>query len=512
MEQKKLGPNGQLSAWTPRPRLAAVTSLVAHGGATVVAIAVGVVCSRLFPQPVGAGAFTWWVGIIAVGVLVLAALQPVARRALVLSGLLQLAIEFPTPPPSRVAAAWRGSDPDTVRRRLEQVHTEERSASLQTDLAVLAATLGVLEHRRRQAEVVFRVGDDDITTRVVESDIPGFFQIVPIGSSSRKVLVTVVASTAAAALAASAALGSGSSGTGAFPTAAPAAPPTASVDTTPPPERTPPSFDGAGTIYPSTPSPRAGAPADTAPANPPPGPVAVTPAPTATAGSNGSTQTPVTPSTGGAPAKGEVTTVGPQLTSASAATGAQPPRPSLSTADAAPSTGAAAPAGVVAATAPPAAAQGPAVPSPTALSAPMAFAARAAVLPTAGIDDTAMSADAGPVATLAPTDAPSTPEADAPPSDDTATVPEPSLPAPEDQYADAGLTGDDTQAQPPVDQPAVDAPTSETPPVPEAAGGTNAADLAASTASTASTTGATVNPAPPSTADQAASDAAPISP
>ena len=263
MEEKTLGPNGQLCAWTPRPRLAAVTSLVAHGGPTVLAIAVGVVCSRLFPQPVGAGAFAWWVGIIAVGVLVLAALQPVARRALALSGLLQLAIEFPTPPPSRVAAAWRGSDPGTVRRRLEQVHTQERSPSLQTDLAVLAATLGVLEHRRRQAEVVFRVGDDDITTRVVESDIPGFFQVVPIGSSSRKVLVIVVASTAAAALAASAALGSGSSGTGTLPSASPAGPPTASVDTTQPPSASaPPLFDGSGTINPSTPSPPAGAPAD----------------------------------------------------------------------------------------------------------------------------------------------------------------------------------------------------------------------------------------------------------
>ena len=291
MEEKKLGPNGQLSAWTPRPRLAAVTSLVAHGGPTVVAIAVGVACSRLFPQPVGAGAFTWWVGIIAVGVLVLAALQPVARRAQALSGLLQLAIEFPTPPPSRVAAAWRASDPGTVRRQLEQVHTQERSPSLQTDLAVLAATLGVLEHRRRQAEVVFRVGDDDITTRVVESDIPGFFQVVPVGSSSRRVLVIVVASTAAAALAASAALGSGSSGTGTFPTASPAAPPTASVDTTAPPESAPPLFDGAGTINPSAPSPRAGAPADNAAVNPPPpGSVAVTPAPSPAAGDGGSAQ------------------------------------------------------------------------------------------------------------------------------------------------------------------------------------------------------------------------------
>src|SRR6185312_9415421 len=286
MEEKKLGPNGQLSAWTPRPRLAAVTSLVAHLGPTVLAIAVGVVCSRLFPQPVGAGAFTWWVGIVAVGVLVLAVLQPVARRALALSGLLQLAIEFPTPPPSRIAAAWRGSDPGTVRRQLEQVHTQERSAAVQTDLAVLAATLGVLEHRRRQAEVVFRVGDDDITTRVVESDIPGFFQVVPIGSSSRKVLVTVVAGTAAAAIVASAALGSGSSGPGTFPSAAPA-PPTASVDTTPPPESTPPSFDGSGAINPSTPSPRAGAPADNATASPPAAPVTVTPAPTPPAAGTG---------------------------------------------------------------------------------------------------------------------------------------------------------------------------------------------------------------------------------
>ncbi len=486
MEEKTLGPNGQLCAWTPRPRLAALTSLVAHGGPTVLAIGVGVVCSRLFPQPVGAGAFAWWVGIITVGVLVLVALQPVARRALALAGLLQLAIEFPTPPPSRVAAAWRGSDPGTVRRRLEQVHTQERSASLQTDLAVLAATLGVLEHRRRQAEVVFRVGDDDITTRVVESDIPGFFQVVPIGSSSRKVLVTVVASTAAAALAASAALGSGSSGTGTLPSASPAGPPTASVDTTPPPSASaPPLFDGSGTINPSTPSPHAGAPPDDAAPNPPPGSATVTPAPTPAAGANGSTQAPETAPAGGAWRTGGVTKPGAQASSASAATGARPVAP--------------------------APAPSPVAPSPTAASpatAPVASAAQVFAA-AAGIDDTATIADAGAVATFAAhASAIVGPEVTA--SEDTATAPEQSEVAPEVEDDDAWHAGDDTEAQPPVDDPVADAPTSEAPPVPEAAGGTNDVNLDASP----NTADAAVNPPAPGTgtADQPESEDAPISP
>ena len=499
MEEKKLGPNGQLSAWTPRPRLAAVTSLVAHGGPTVVAIAVGVACSRLFPQPVGAGAFTWWVGIIAVGVLVLAALQPVARRAQALSGLLQLAIEFPTPPPSRVAAAWRASDPGTVRRQLEQVHTQERSPSLQTDLAVLAATLGVLEHRRRRAEVVFRVGDDDITTRVVESDIPGFFQVVPVGSSSRRVLVIVVASTAAAALAASAALGSGSSGTGTFPTASPAAPPTASVDTTtPPPESTPPLFDGAGTINPSALAPRAGVPADNTAVNPPPGSATVTPAPSPAAGE--------TAPTGGTGRTVEVTTAAAQPSSASAATDAQAPSPWLSATDAAPGAapGAAMPTTAPLVPAPSAGALSPATPSP-----PTAAVASAAVAPAAAAtDDTATIADAGPVATFALAAAPAAVEPEATPSDDTATAPEQSAPAPGDQNADAGQAGDDTQAQPPVEEPVVDAPTADAPAAPEAADGTTDANLDAPS----DPSGAAVNPPPPDTADQPGNGDVPVSP
>ena len=492
MEEKKLGPNGQLSAWTPRPRLAAVTSLVAHGGPTVVAIAVGVVCSRLFPRPVGAGAFTWWVGIIAVGVLVLAALQPVARRAQALSGLLQLAIEFPTPPPSRVVAAWRASDPGTVRRQLEQVHTQERSPSLQTDLAVLAATLGVLEHRRRRAEVVFRVGDDDITTRVVESDIPGFFQVVPIGSSSRRVLVIVVASTAAAALAASAALGSGSSGTGTFPTASPAAPPTASVDTTPPPESTPPPFDGAGTINPSALAPRAGAPADNTAVNPPPGSATVTPAPSPAAGE--------TAPKGGTGPTGEVTTAGARPSAASVATGAQAPSPWLSASDAAP--GAAMPTTAPLVPAPSAGALSPATPSP-----PTAAVASAAVAPAAAAtDDSATIADAGPVATFALAAAPAAVEPEATASDDTATAPEQSAPAPGDQNADAGQGGDDTQTQPPVEEPVVDAPTADAPAAPEAADGTTDANLDAPS----DASGAAVNPPPPG--DQPGNGDVPVSP
>ncbi len=509
MEEKILGPNGQLCAWMPRPRLAAITSLVAHGGPTVLAIAVGIACSRLFPQPVGAGAFAWWVGIIAVGVLVLAALQPVARRALALSGLLQLAIEFPTPPPSRVAAAWRGSDPGTVRRRLEQVHMQERSPSLQTDLAVLAATLGVLEHRRRQAEVVFRVGDDDITTRVVESDIPGFFQVVPIGSSSRKVLVIVVASTAAAALAASAALGPGSSGTGTLPSASPAGPPTASVDTTPPPSAiAPPFFDGTGTINPSTPSPRAGAPGDDAAANPPPGSATVTPAPTPAAGGSGSTQAPATAPAGDAGRTGDVTTSGAQASSA----GAQPVAPVA-----------------------PAPAPSPVAPSPTAASpatAPVASTAQVFAA-AAGIDDTATIDDAGAIATFAArASAIVDPEDMA--SDDTATAPEQSEPAPEVQDEDAWHAGDDTEAPPPVDDPVVDAPTTEAPPVPETAVGTNDANLDASSdasdappvpevagvtndanlAASSNATDAAENPPPPGTgtADQPEREDAPISP
>ncbi len=501
MEEEKLGPNGQLSAWTPRPRLAAVTSLIAHGGPTVLAIAVSVVCSRLFPQPVGAGAFAWWVGIIAVGVLVLAALQPVARRALALSGLLHLAIQFPTPPPSRVAAAWRGSDPATVRRRLEQVHTQERSASVQTDLAVLAATLGVLEHRRRQAEVVFRVGDDDVTTRVVESDIPGFFQVVPIGSSSRKVLVTVVASTAAAALAASAALGSGSSGTDTLPTASPAGPPAASVDTRPAPEGATPSFDGSGTINPSTPSPRVGAPADDAATNPPPS-TAVTPAPTPAAGDTESTPVPETAAAGGTGRTGELTTPETQPSSARTASAARPDAPGP-TAFAVPRF--AVPAFVVPATVPPVPAPSPVTASP--VTASVASADRVAV--AAASDDTASTADDGPVAAFAPPGRSATADPELTTDAEGPTV------VPQVRDDGAWLAGDDTKTPPVVDDPVVEAPTSEvptseTPPVPEAAGGTN--DVTLDPSSNPAQAAAENPPLPDNTPDQWESEAAPISP
>ena len=436
----------------------------------------GVACSRLFPQPVGAGAFTWWVGIIAVGVLVLAALQPVARRAQALSGLLQLAIEFPTPPPSRVAAAWRASDPGTVRRQLEQVHTQERSPSLQTDLAVLAATLGVLEHRRRQAEVVFRVGDDDITTRVVESDIPGFFQVVPVGSSSRRVLVIVVASTAAAALAASATARLRFVGHGHVPDRlARGAPDRLGRHHHPASGEHTPAVRRRRTINPSALAPRAGAPADNTAVNPPSGSATVTPASSPAAGETAPRAAPSGPVRSRPPLRNRAPP--------SAATGAQAPSPWLSAADTAPG---AAPVAAMPTTA-------PLVPAPSAgaLSAghsesPTAAVASAAVAPAAAAtDDSATIADAGPVATFALAAAPAAVEPEATASDDTATAPEQPATAPE-QPAPAPGTRTQTPgrrvttprpSRPSWTRPTVDTPTADAPAAPDAADGTTDANL-----------------------------------
>jgi hypothetical protein len=452
MEEEKLGPNGQLSAWTPRPLLAAVTSVIAHGGPTVLAIAVAVLCSRLFPRPDGAGAFVWWIGIVAVGALVLAALQPVGRRTLALAGLLRLAIEFPTPPPSRAVIAWRSSDPAVVRRQLERVHTQERLAPVQTNLAVLAATLGVLEDHRRHAEVIFRVGDDDVAAHVVESDIPGFFQVVPIGSNSRKVLVAVVASTAVAALAASAALGSGSTGNDTIPTASQVGPPSASVDRPPTPSTSsPPSSGEPDETVPATSSPRAEAPAADAAGTPPAGgPAATTPTVNASSGGTGSPATSAAGSGRSAAPTGSGAGTAPTLSNAGGDVqlAAGGPTAFAATTFAVPE---------VLLIVPEVAAPSPVTPS---VVAPSAAVARIAAPAT---DDTTTTADG--VAAFAPAPAFVTVTPVETTAADDATTVAPEKPAPGDTTAPPDETGHS------ADDPAVAAPTA---PSPEAAAGSPA--------------------------------------
>jgi hypothetical protein len=133
-----------------------------------------------------------------------------------------------------------------VQRLLDRAFASEWSTASQTDRAVLAAALGVLDTRRRQSEVVFRVGNKNVSTRVVESDIPGFLQLRPVGSGPRKLALTVAAGTAATALLATAALGTGPSGGDNSPVAAGNAPTSPTLGTRPTTTTTDSQAEGVG--------------------------------------------------------------------------------------------------------------------------------------------------------------------------------------------------------------------------------------------------------------------------
>jgi hypothetical protein len=221
--------SGSTGSWRRRHALAVSVQVIGNSCAAVLALCGAFVLSRVLDHPGRFGEIAWWVAVAAVAGLIFLGIQPLARRLLVLSGLLMVSLEFPARAPSRVAVAWRFSDPVDVQRRLDDANRREWTPANQTNRALLAATLGVLEQRRRQSVVVFRVGDKEVSAKVVESDIPGFLQLAKMGTDSRRRrLLTVAAGTGAAALLATAALARGPSGPGDLPSATPGAstPPT----------------------------------------------------------------------------------------------------------------------------------------------------------------------------------------------------------------------------------------------------------------------------------------------
>jgi len=229
--------SGSTSSWRRRHALAVSARVIGNCGAAVLAVCGAYGLGRVLGHPGQLGEFIRWVAIAAVAGLIFLGIQPLAHRLLVLSGLLAVSLEFPAPAPSRVAVAWRFSDPIDVRRRLEDANRGEWTPENQTNRALLAATLGVLEQRSRQSMVVFRVGDKEVSAKVVESDIPGFLQLAKMGTNSRRRrMLTVAAGTGAAALLATAALARGPSGPGDLPSATPGAstPPTLGLRPTSP--------------------------------------------------------------------------------------------------------------------------------------------------------------------------------------------------------------------------------------------------------------------------------------
>ena len=171
----------------------------------MLALGAGFATARILQRPDGAAAIVWWLAILGMASLVLVVLQPLARRAIVLAKLLNLTHEFPSAAPARPAVAWRWSDPAAVHRALDRVHADQWSPATQTERAVLASVLSVLE--QRQAEVIFRVDDREVAARVTESDIPGFLQLARREDGRRRTALTLVAGTAAAALITLAAIG-----------------------------------------------------------------------------------------------------------------------------------------------------------------------------------------------------------------------------------------------------------------------------------------------------------------
>ena len=142
--------------------------------------------------------------VLGVATLVFVAARPVARRLGVFADLLNMSRAFRDPAPSRLSLAYRCGDPETVRRMLRSQDSGSRAAD-QTQLAALAAVLEVLEGKRRNSEVVFRVGERSVSAQVMESDIGGIFLLAP-RWRSRRLIMSGAAAVAATALCATLAI------------------------------------------------------------------------------------------------------------------------------------------------------------------------------------------------------------------------------------------------------------------------------------------------------------------
>jgi hypothetical protein len=217
VESVALRPGGR---WERHRLLAASTFVTCHLAPALLATGAGVLLSGVLDRPGGIGAASWWVTIVAAGLLVFMGVRSLLQRPLVMSGLLDIEAAFPATPPPRVLVAWHSSSAAEVQRIVWEASSSEWSPASQTRRVAFTAALQVLDRQRRHAEVIFRIGSRNLSARVAESDLPGFLQILPMRSAQRRRTMIAIACTGTLTLLTTAALATSVSPHGTRPSAA----------------------------------------------------------------------------------------------------------------------------------------------------------------------------------------------------------------------------------------------------------------------------------------------------
>lgn len=140
MERPKSPSSEVGSCWHAHPFLSALVRAAALLIPAVVAFAFSLVASRMFPPPHSVGGRVgWWLALGTLALIVLIAVQRVARRLLPLAALLNLSLLFPDQAPARYKLARRVGSPNELKRMVD----DARAAS--ADGAEALAPQTVLE-------------------------------------------------------------------------------------------------------------------------------------------------------------------------------------------------------------------------------------------------------------------------------------------------------------------------------------------------------------------------------
>ncbi|HEY6468958.1 MAG TPA: HD-GYP domain-containing protein [Candidatus Dormibacteraeota bacterium] len=140
MERPKSPSSEVGSRWHAHPFLSALVRAAALLIPAVVAFAFSLVASRMFPPPHSVGGRVgWWLALGTLALIVLIAVQRVARRLLPLAALLNLSLLFPDQAPARYKLARRVGSPNELKRMVD----DARAAS--ADGAEALAPQTVLE-------------------------------------------------------------------------------------------------------------------------------------------------------------------------------------------------------------------------------------------------------------------------------------------------------------------------------------------------------------------------------
>ena len=134
--------------WERRRGLAVGVRTLAWAVPLAGSVGSAVLVATVFPPPDGAAAAVWWVGLVGWSLLVLAAIDRVARRLLPLATLLSLSLVFPDRAPSRFRVALRAGSLGQLQRAASDARQGERCRDGGT-AHVLSLATALSSHDRR---------------------------------------------------------------------------------------------------------------------------------------------------------------------------------------------------------------------------------------------------------------------------------------------------------------------------------------------------------------------------